>query len=115
MEDCLAQYVKEELLNGANKYQCYTCNSKQDAKRSIALCELPEVLNIQLLRFEYDMKTGKKKKLKTNIRCPKVLDMKPFITEQVQEVPVYELTGILIHKGISANGGHYIAHLRDER
>jgi len=114
IEECLAQYVKEEHLTGPNQYMCSNCGKKQDAKRSISLCEFPEVLNVQLLRFEYDMQTGKKKKLKTNIKSPKVLDMKPFITEQVSDIPTYELSGILIHKGISAYGGHYVAHLRDE-
>ncbi len=108
------QYVKEETLSGLNQYMCQHCNSKQDAKRCISLCQFPEVLNLQLLRFDYDMQTGKKKKLKTNIRCPRVLDMKPFVTEKVNDIPTYELSGILIHKGVGANGGHYIAHLRDE-
>jgi len=114
IEDCLAQYIKEEKLTGSNQFMCSNCDKKQDVRRAISLCEFPEVLNLQLLRFEYDMNTGKKKKLKTNIRCPKVLDMKPFVTEKMDDIPSYELSGILIHKGTSAYGGHYIAHLKDE-
>lgn len=28
---------------------------------------------------------------------------------------IYELSAVLVHKGVSASGGHYIAHIRDER
>jgi uncharacterized UBP type Zn finger protein len=72
-----------------------------------------KVLNFQLMRFVYDMKTLKKKKLRTNVRFPLVLNMKDFLNDN-NEPNEYNLSAVLIHKGTSAYGGHYIAHIRDE-
>ena len=46
--------LQEEKLEGANRYSCDNCKSKQDATRRIQLLELPPVLNVQLLRFVFD-------------------------------------------------------------
>jgi ubiquitin carboxyl-terminal hydrolase 48 len=71
------------------------------------------------MRFVYDQKTGKKKKLKTRIAFPHELDMTPHLSknenvENGTKEMRYELSSVLIHKGPSAYGGHYIAQVRDE-
>ena len=48
-------HVQEEKLEGENQYMCSVCNSKQNAVRSIQLHTLPPVLNLQLLRFVFDV------------------------------------------------------------
>uniref|UniRef100_A0A671T6V9 Ubiquitin carboxyl-terminal hydrolase 48 n=1 Tax=Sinocyclocheilus anshuiensis TaxID=1608454 RepID=A0A671T6V9_9TELE len=52
-----------------------------------------------------------KKKLNTFISFPEVLDMGPFLGKE--EKCTYELSAVLIHRGVSAYSGHYIAHVRD--
>uniref|UniRef100_A0A673HNN5 Ubiquitin carboxyl-terminal hydrolase 48 n=1 Tax=Sinocyclocheilus rhinocerous TaxID=307959 RepID=A0A673HNN5_9TELE len=52
-----------------------------------------------------------KKKLNTFISFPEVLDMGPFL--EGKEKCMYELSAVLIHRGVSAYSGHYIAHVRD--
>ena len=47
--------AQEEKLEGENQYMCNVCNSKQNAVRSIQLQTLPPVLNLQLLRFVFDV------------------------------------------------------------
>ena len=56
------------------------CNSKQLATRQTQLVDLPPVLNLQLMRFVYDLATLSKKKVSTRIEIPKLLDMAPYIT-----------------------------------
>lgn len=108
---------KHFFLNFYSKYFCDTCHSKQDATRSITIVKLPPVLNVQLLRFVYDQKTAKKTKLKTRIKFPLTLDFTQILSKlnnSSESFPEYELCGILVHKGQSAYGGHYIAHIRNE-
>lgn len=50
---CL-QYVKGDLLEGANAYHCDKCNRKVDTVKRLCIKKLPPVLAIQLKRFDYD-------------------------------------------------------------
>jgi ubiquitin carboxyl-terminal hydrolase 48 len=90
---------------------------------------------------EYFRKTGCKKKLNTSIWFPEVLNMKEYVdinmegrgicsyVKQPKVVSyrwvlwdfvfnflgcVYDLTAVLIHRGLSAYSGHYIAHIKDK-
>ncbi|KAL2091610.1 hypothetical protein ACEWY4_013873 [Coilia grayii] len=110
--ECLTEFLKEENLDGDNRYFCESCQTKQNATRHIKLQSLPRTLNLQLMRFVFDRKTGHKKKLNTFINFPEVLDMGPFL-ERKEEKCVFELSAVLIHRGVSAYSGHYIAHVRD--
>ena len=58
-----------------NRYECSSCNSKQDAQRAIRLTKLPNVLSFHLLRFVFDQKTWEKKKLNNTLTFPTELDM----------------------------------------
>ncbi|XP_072571838.1 ubiquitin carboxyl-terminal hydrolase 48 isoform X3 [Paramormyrops kingsleyae] len=114
LTECITEFLKEEKLEGDNRYFCENCHSKQNATRHIKLQTLPRTLNLQLMRFVFDRQTGHKKKLNSFISFPEVLDMGPFLEEK-DEKCVYELNAVLIHRGISAYSGHYIAHVRDGR
>jgi ubiquitin carboxyl-terminal hydrolase 48 len=107
VEECIENYRKEEILDGNNQYHCEICNGLQDATKKIELAQLPKILNLHLMRFVFDPKTLKKKKLQSKINFPHVLDIKGFDQK-------YQLSAVLVHKGQAANGGHYVAHARDE-
>ncbi|KAA8593654.1 hypothetical protein FQN60_009770 [Etheostoma spectabile] len=67
-------------------------------------------------QFSYvTVQTGHKKKLNTFISFPEQLDMGPFLEGKEDQKCVYELSAVLIHRGISAYSGHYIAHVKDAR
>uniref|UniRef100_M4AWU6 Ubiquitin carboxyl-terminal hydrolase 48 n=1 Tax=Xiphophorus maculatus TaxID=8083 RepID=M4AWU6_XIPMA len=110
LTECITEFLKEEKLDGENRYFCENCQSKQNATRRIRLHSLPPTLNLQLMRFVFDRQTGLKKKLNTFINFPEQLDMEPFLE---QKLGIYELSAVLIHRGISAYSGHYIAHVKD--
>ncbi|KAL7837137.1 hypothetical protein SRHO_G00268480 [Serrasalmus rhombeus] len=114
LTECITEFLKEEKLDGDNRYFCESCQSKQSATRRIKLHSLPRTLNLQLMRFVFDRQSGHKKKLNTFISFPEVLDMAPFL-EAKEEKCTYELSAVLIHRGVSAYSGHYIAHVRDAR
>lgn len=116
LNQCIKEFLKEEKLDGDNQYYCTQCNSKQNAARYIELHSLPPVLNLQLLRFVFDRKTGYKKKLNSFIQFPDVLDMKDHVKNGcIGSDSVYELSAVLIHFGVSAYSGHYVAHIRDKK
>uniref|UniRef100_A0A8C4XRF1 Ubiquitin carboxyl-terminal hydrolase 48 n=1 Tax=Falco tinnunculus TaxID=100819 RepID=A0A8C4XRF1_FALTI len=54
LTDCITEFLKEEKLEGDNRYFCETCQSKQNATRKIRLLSLPCTLNLQLMRFVFD-------------------------------------------------------------
>jgi len=112
LADALKGFLEVEKLDGDNQYMCSMCNSKQDATRAIELKTLPPVLNLQLLRFVFDLKTGSKKKLSSCIQFPDVLDMSEFLHKDCQAV--YDLNAVLIHRGPSAYSGHYVAHIKSK-
>uniref|UniRef100_A0A670ZR19 Ubiquitin carboxyl-terminal hydrolase 48 n=1 Tax=Pseudonaja textilis TaxID=8673 RepID=A0A670ZR19_PSETE len=64
------------------------------------------------LFFSFSWQTGHKKKLNAYIEFSELLDLGPFM-EDGASVFVYELSAILIHRGVSAYSGHYIAHVKD--
>lgn len=54
LHESISEFLKEEKLDGVNKYSCSFCNEMQEATRFISLKKLPVVLNLQLMRFIYD-------------------------------------------------------------
>eukprot|EP01096_Ripella_sp_DP13-Kostka_P010864 TRINITY_DN433_c1_g1_i1.p1 TRINITY_DN433_c1_g1~~TRINITY_DN433_c1_g1_i1.p1 ORF type:complete len:732 (+),score=245.70 TRINITY_DN433_c1_g1_i1:799-2994(+) len=120
LQESLKMLVKDEKLVGDNKYMCEKCGGLQEAVRSVRLAELPEVVNLQLMRFVYDLESNRKRKLDSTVRFPHSLSLADFCTSSLKKTSspdlfVYELSAVLLHLGDSAYSGHYIAHIRDER
>ena len=114
LAECLKAFLKAEKLDGDNKYLCGKCESKQNATRCVRLTKLPPVLNLQLNRFYFDMVTGVKRKLNTHVQFPEILDMSPHLHKAKGPV-MYRLTGVLIHMGVEADEGHYVAHILESK
>ncbi|PPQ63065.1 hypothetical protein CVT24_005920 [Panaeolus cyanescens] len=124
LEDRIEASLANEVLSGDNRYSCPRCDSLQDATRYTELRKLPPVLHFSLLRFVYDISTMERKKSKNSVTFPTILDMDRFMASGQQDVDtnisnsstnknVYELRGILLHKGSSAYHGHYEAQVKD--
>lgn len=116
LHESISEFLKEEKLDGVNMYSCSFCNEKQEATRFINLQKLPSVLNLQLMRFIYDRQKGHKKKISSSLQFPDTLDMSQYLNIPGKEKKplLYNLTAVLIHKGPSANSGHYVAHICDQ-
>lgn len=116
LHESISEFLKEEKLDGVNKYSCSYCDEMQEATRFISLKKLPVVLNLQLMRFIYDRQKGHKKKINSSLQFPDTLDMSQYMTvpENENKPLMYNLTAVLIHKGPSAYSGHYVAHICDQ-
>ncbi|KDQ60998.1 hypothetical protein JAAARDRAFT_191121 [Jaapia argillacea MUCL 33604] len=125
LEDRISALLQPEPLSGDNQYYCSSCDSLQDATRYTELRELPPVLHFSLLRFVFDVSSMQRKKSKHAISFPTLIDMGQFLgpddTHNEQRSNgtcsrsghVYELRGVLLHKGQSAYHGHYEAQVFD--
>lgn len=114
--DSLQEYFEKENMTGDDKYFCNKCNNKQDATRQIVLTSLPNLIHLKLMRYVYDNILMTTTKLNTEIRCPYTIDMGKYLdlpNESSKENNVYNLYGVLIHKGKNANVGHFITHIKD--
>ncbi|KAJ3374432.1 Ubiquitin carboxyl-terminal hydrolase 48 [Allomyces arbusculus] len=95
-----------ERMTDSNQVQCTTCGCKQDVDRRMEVDKLGNVLCLQVSRFAFDPKTMTKKKNQHSIRIPHQLAGMAAISGD------WVLTGMVMHKGTSADYGHYIAHVR---
>lgn len=141
LHDCLNEYFGPKPLDG--KYNCSHCQRAQSAHRTIILKSLPPTLNLQLLRFVYDVQRNIRQKLNSHIIFPEILDMSPFLESGMSikskkqnslesmfssnnnynnlysngnnqsKSSIYILSAVLIHRGSSPHSGHYIAHIKD--
>ena len=94
-------YSREQLVD-ANRYECMTCNAKQDAVRETLLSVFPTVAFLPLMRYVYDNDSGMKRKLMTEV---------DYSNEIVLGEEVYVLVSVLYHKGKSAYCGHYVTEV----
>ncbi|XP_056292215.1 probable ubiquitin carboxyl-terminal hydrolase FAF-X isoform X1 [Pseudoliparis swirei] len=133
--DSMEQYVKGDLLEGANAYHCEKCNKKVDTVKRLLIKKLPPVLAIQLKRFDYDWERECAIKFNDYFEFPRELDMEPYTVAGVAKLEgddvnpenqviqqnepseptppgssKYRLVGVLVHSG-QASGGHYYSYV----
>lgn len=107
--DCITSFTKEELMKDkpcrGRKPDGKQCNSSQ-AKRTISISEMPDVLVIQLKRFCYDgawqTKIHKKIQLELMLELEKNTESVPLSTR-------YKLYSVISHYG-GLSSGHYTAN-----
>lgn len=72
----------KELLTGDNQYACNLCKTKCDASREIHLRSVPPVLNLQLSRYIFDLKTLTKRKTLAKVRLPITISIPVEMSEE---------------------------------
>ncbi|CAH9104311.1 unnamed protein product [Cuscuta epithymum] len=110
LKDSLQKFFEPEILDGNNKYKCDKCNKLVAARKQMSLLQAPNVLVIQLKRFE-GIFGGKVDKL---INFEEVLVLSSYLTKANQDPhPEYKLFGTIVHSGFSPDSGHYYAYIKD--
>lgn len=91
----------------------YTIDDKKvKATLQLQLEKLPTVLVINLKRFAYH--DGSTIKLKKYIKFPRVLKLdESYITQNLVKRKSYRLFGVVVHRGMQADSGHYICYILD--
>eukprot|EP00835_Amoeboradix_gromovi_P004720 NODE_387_length_9532_cov_0.176402.p1 type:complete len:547 gc:universal NODE_387_length_9532_cov_0.176402:7895-6255(-) len=103
--NCLDRFFGEEVLH---HFTCTKCFKKQDAKRKMTFSVLPNILAIQLKRFEVAKSVSKnssnvRQKIDTLIFFPMELNMSKYSTDNNMW---YELFAVIQHRG-KLDSGHY--------
>lgn len=112
LDDSFRDYIQVETLEGDNKYAAEGYGL-QDAKKGVIFESFPQVLHLQLKRFEYDFQRDAMVKVNDRYEFPEVWDASPYLSETADksESYVYHLHGVLVHSG-DMNAGHYYAFLK---
>ncbi|KAK3679931.1 ubiquitin-specific protease ubp15 [Recurvomyces mirabilis] len=115
LADSFKNYVEVETLEGDNKYAAEGYGL-QDAKKGVIFESFPQVLHLQLKRFEYDFQRDAMMKVNDRYEFPDVFDASPYLDETADksEPYIYHLHGVLVHSG-DLNAGHYYAFLKPEK
>ncbi|CAD8126154.1 unnamed protein product [Paramecium sonneborni] len=111
LSEGLFSYINPFLLDGNNQYFCEICGFKVDALKGDKIRKLPPILTLTLNRYTFDQKKMQRVKLNDRFEFPLEIDMGVYLENSVDNL-VYELQGIIIHRG-NAHGGHYLAYFRD--
>ncbi|KAI5301090.1 hypothetical protein KEM56_001970 [Ascosphaera pollenicola] len=95
LHDSFMDYIQVETLEGDNKYDAGEPHKLQDAKKGVIFETLPDVLHLQLKRFEYDFTHDMMMKINDRHEFPEEFDASPYLTEEGK-----------------AKAGHYYAYIR---
>ena len=117
LEDALNAYIKEEILDGENKFFVEKYGKKIRIKKRNSLKRIGNELIIHLKRFEFDFNTFINNKLNDYLKFPLVLNLKKYLSEEKKKLNndknmEYILTGILIHTGNNLQFGHYYSLIK---
>ncbi|CAB4484010.1 cysteine proteinase [Rhizophagus irregularis] len=122
---CLNAFVKEEILDGDDAWNCPRCKCRRRATKQLTISRLPDVLLIHLKRFSFNGPF--RDKLETMVHFPiRDFDLTPYIPlpkEQQSSIHynsqykqcgpfIYDLFAVSNHYG-GLNGGHYTACVRN--
>lgn len=72
-------YLKPEILEKDNQYDCSKCKCKVDAGKGHRFLKLPKVLCLNLNRFTFCHQTGNRLKLSNFLSFPLYLNMNEFM------------------------------------
>ncbi|KAI9822475.1 MAG: hypothetical protein M1827_000194 [Pycnora praestabilis] len=112
LDESFRDYVQVETMDGENKYYAEG-HQYQDAKKGVIFESFPQILHLQLKRFEYDINRDAMMKVNDRYEFPEFFDAAPYLSDDADksEPYVYHLHGVLVHSG-DFNAGHYYAFLK---
>ncbi|CAA0808455.1 Ubiquitin carboxyl-terminal hydrolase 25 [Striga hermonthica] len=110
LKEALQKFFQPEVLDGNNKYKCDSCERLVAARKQMTILQAPNVLVIQLKRFE-GLFGGKVDK---PIAFDEALVLSSHMCkESKDQYPEYGLFGTIVHSGFSPDSGHYYAYIKD--
>ncbi|KAF9313501.1 Ubiquitin carboxyl-terminal hydrolase 38 [Podila horticola] len=113
LQSVIDVFPSEEVLSeeSDNTYFCDKCQSLQAATRFSMLGALPHNLIVSLNRFEFDIKRSRRVKMNIPIYLSESIQVR---VQESQDALVYDLYGVVIHSGESANHGHYYTYAKEQ-
>ncbi|KAJ7948873.1 Ubiquitin carboxyl-terminal hydrolase [Quillaja saponaria] len=110
LKEAMQKFFLPEVLDGNNKYKCDNCKKLVAAKKQMSILQAPNVLVIQLKRFEGMFGS----KIDKAVTFEEILVLSSFMCKASQDPqPEYKLFGTIVHSGYSLESGHYYAYIKD--
>jgi ubiquitin carboxyl-terminal hydrolase 36/42 len=111
VKGALKHFTAVETLDDSNAWKCTSCRQPNRAEKGMTIETCPNVLVVQLKRF--DMMFGK---IKKHIEFPVALDISAGMSKDSEDRRrgrcKYELHAVLVHAGFSTDCGHYYAFVK---
>lgn len=116
LQDSFQDYIQVEKMEGENQYMAGDKYKLQDANKGVIFTSFPDVLHLQLKRFEYDYMRDTMTKINDRYEFPEIFDASPYLADDADKSQswTYQLHGVLVHSG-DLNAGHYYAFLKPEK
>ncbi|KOS19761.1 Ubiquitin carboxyl-terminal hydrolase 21 [Escovopsis weberi] len=114
--ESFADYIQVEKMDGENQYFAGDQHKLQDANKGVIFTSFPDVLHLQLKRFEYDIQRDMMMKINDRHEFPETFDASPYLIEDADrsEPWIYQLQGVLVHSG-GLDAGHYYAFIKPNK
>jgi ubiquitin C-terminal hydrolase len=110
--DCFDLNCEKEFLHGENAWYNENLGKKQNVYKRLVYWSLPDVMILDIKRFEYSPDTFSYIKNQTAIRIPvENVDFSKYVEGYNKESYVYDLYGICNHHG-DENFGHYTSTVK---
>jgi len=115
LEECIQEFIKDEILTDENKWFCPNCKEDREAYKKMDIWKAPEILIVHLKRFIQDKKYYNSYKNNVLVKYPiEGLDLtNVVIGPKDEEKYIYNLYAISSHSG-STSGGHYTAYVKND-
>lgn len=107
--DLVNYFLSPERLMAENCYYCESCASLQEAEKVVELSQGPRYLILTLLRFSFDLRTMRRRKILDDVAIPLLLRL-PLAGGLGQ---AYDLCSVVVHSGVSSESGHYYCYARE--
>ena len=116
LAEAMDLYIKEDILDGDNKYFCDQHDRKITAKRRCLISKLSNTVVIHLKRFEFNYSTMQRTKMNDYCEFPMKLNLRPWskVSDFSDIYYEYDLVGVLVHSGY-ADSGHYYSIIKDRQ
>ncbi|KAK6362297.1 Ubiquitin carboxyl-terminal hydrolase 15 [Orbilia blumenaviensis] len=111
IDDCFDEFGREEILNDDNQWYCPRCKEHRNAKKSMQIWRVPDIIALQFKRFSSTRSF--RDKIDAAIEFPiEGLDLTGRVLENDGKSLIYDLIAVDNHFG-GLGGGHYTANARN--
>ncbi|OWZ17211.1 Ubiquitin-specific protease [Phytophthora megakarya] len=108
---CMDALMREEAISLEDHWVCECCGVPREGTRLSAIWRLPDLVMVQLKRFQY-LENQHKQKVRALVDFPrKGLDFSKWMGHQDERSSVYDLYAVANHVG-GLTRGHYTAYCR---
>lgn len=108
---CMDALMREEAISLEDHWVCERCGVPREGSRLSAIWRLPDLVMVQMKRFQY-LENQHKQKVRSLVDFPlKGLDFSKWMGHQDEGSSVYDLYAVANHVG-GLTRGHYTAYCR---